>query len=54
MTVRQIFLVLAILVPILILGIGMIWTPVNWLFIIVLPLLILGAIDYFQHKHTCL
>jgi glutamate synthase domain-containing protein 2 len=52
MTVRQIFAVLAILVPILILGLGLIWHPANWLFVIVLPLLILGAIDYFQHKHT--
>ncbi len=43
---------LAILVPVLILGLGLIWNPVNWLFVIVLPLLILGAIDYFQHKHT--
>jgi hypothetical protein len=52
MTVRQIFAVLAILVPVLILGLGLIWNPVNWLFVIVLPLLILGAIDYFQRKHT--
>jgi len=52
MTVRQIFAVLAILVPVLILGLGLIWNPVNWLFVVVLPLLILGAIDYFQHKHT--
>lgn len=51
-TVRQIFAVLAILIPVLIFGLGLIWPPVNWLFIIVLPLLILGAIDYFQHKHT--
>ncbi len=51
-TVRQIFAVLAILIPVLIFGLGLIWPPVNWLFIIVLPLLTLGAIDYFQHKHT--
>jgi len=52
MTVRQIFVVLALLVPVLILGLGLIWNPVNWLFVIVLPLLILGTIDYFQHKQT--
>ncbi len=49
---RQIFAVLAVLVPLLIWGLGLIWSPVNWLFIIALPLLILGAIDYFQHKHS--
>ncbi len=45
MTVRQIFALLAITIPILILGMGLIWSPVNWLFVIVLPLLILGTID---------
>ncbi len=52
MTVRQIFVVLALLVPVVILGLGLIWNPVNWLLVIVLPLLILGTIDYFQHKQT--
>ena len=52
MTVRQIFVVLALVVPVLILGLGLIWNPVNWLLVIVLPLLILGTIDYFQHKQT--
>ena len=52
MTVRQIFVVLALLVPVLILGLGLIWNPINWLLVIVFPLLILGTIDYFQHKHT--
>lgn len=52
MTVRQIFAVLAILVPASILGLGLIWSPVNWLFVIVLPLLVLGTIDFFQRDHT--
>jgi len=52
MTVRQIFVVLALLVPILILGLAQIWKPVLWLFVIVAPLLFLGLIDFFQHKHS--
>lgn len=52
MTVRQIFAVLALLVPILLLGLGRFWNTFNWLLVIVSPLLILGTIDYFQHKHT--
>lgn len=52
MTVRQIFAVLAILVPASILGLGLIWSAVNWLFVIVLPLLVLGTIDFFQRDHT--
>ena len=52
MTVRQIFAVLAIFIPILVLGLGVIWSPANWLFVLVLPLLIMGTIDYFQTSHT--
>ena len=52
MTVRQIFVVLAVLVPVLILSLGLIWSPVNWLLILVLPLLILGTMDFFQQKQT--
>ena len=52
MTVRKIFLIAAWVLPITILGVGLIWPPVMWLFVFVLPLLILGATDYFQHKHT--
>ena len=52
MTVRQIFAFLAIPVPASILGLGMIWSPVNWLLVIVLPLLVLGTIDFFQRDHT--
>ena len=52
MTVRQIFVILALLVPALVIGLGLIWHPANWLFLIVLPLLFLGVIDFFQHKHS--
>ena len=52
MTVRQIFMATALLLPVLILALGLIWQPVNWLFVIVAPVLILGLIDYFQLKHT--
>lgn len=52
MTVRQYFVVLAWLVPAIILGVALVWTPVIWLFLIVVPLLVLGIIDIFQQKHT--
>ena len=52
MTVRQIFMAAAFLLPVLILALGLIWQPINWLFVIVAPLLMLGLIDYFQQKHT--
>ena len=41
MTVRQIFMAAAFLLPVLILALGMIWQPINWLFVIVAPLLML-------------
>jgi glutamate synthase domain-containing protein 2 len=52
MTVRQIFMATALLLPVLILALGLIWQPINWLFVIVAPLLVLGFIDFFQQKHT--
>ena len=52
MTVRQIFMATALLLPVLILALGLIWQPINWLFVIVAPLLVLGFIDYFQQNHT--
>jgi glutamate synthase domain-containing protein 2 len=52
MTVRQIFAILAIVLPILTWGLGLVWSPFNWLFVIVLPVLVLGVIDFLQHDHT--
>ncbi len=52
MTVRQYFLGLTVLVPATILGLALAWKPIIWLFLLVIPLLILGFIDFFQQKHT--
>jgi hypothetical protein len=52
MTVRQLFVILALLVPAAILGLAMIWKPIIWLFVVVAPLLVLGFIDFLQLKHT--
>lgn len=52
MTVRQIFFLLAIGVPLLIIVAGFLWTPALWLFVVVVPLLIVGFIDCWQTRHT--
>ena len=52
MTVRQVFLLMAVLVPTLIVGLAQVWQPSIWLFVIVAPFLIVGFIDFFQTKHS--
>ncbi len=52
MTVRQIFLILALLVPLSIVLLAQFWLPAWWLFILVAPILLIGFIDCLQKKHT--
>jgi len=52
MTVRQIFLFCAVLVPACILAIAQLWQPFIWVFVIAIPIFVIGFIDFFQHKHT--
>ncbi len=52
MTVRQIFFVLLFIVPIAIFVLARIWPPLYWLYIVVIPILLLGLIDVFQKRHT--
>lgn len=52
MTVRQLFVILAIAIPALILILGLAWPPLYWSFILVIPVLIIGVIDYRQTRHT--
>ncbi|MFW2439275.1 MAG: FMN-binding glutamate synthase family protein [Arenicellales bacterium] len=54
MTVKQGFVLISITSTLLILLISQYWPPVNWLFIIVLPLILLGIYDILQKKHTLL
>ncbi len=52
MTVRQIFLLGAVLVPAFILGLAQLWQPFIWVFVIAVPIFVIGFIDFFQHKHS--
>ncbi len=54
MTVRQIFLVMLIVAPLTVVALGLIWAPFIWLFIFVIPLLLLGLVDIFQKRHSLL
>ncbi len=54
MTVKRWFILISIFSVLLILLIGQYWSPIYWLFIIVLPLVFLGLFDIFQKKHTIL
>lgn len=52
MTVRQIFFLLLLVVPLAVILLGTIWAPFYWLFVIVIPLLLLGIVDVFQKQHS--
>ncbi len=54
MTVKQAFILISITSTLLILLISQYWPPINWLFIIALPLILLGIYDILQKKHTLL
>src|SRR5690606_20490079 len=52
MKVRQLFINLSIIIPVIVIGISFVWTPILWLFVIILPLIILGYIDVSQKNHA--
>ncbi len=54
MTVRQYFLILAVAIPLGILALALLWPPVLWLLLIVLPIILLGIRDMLQTRHTIL
>ena len=45
MTVRQVFISLSIGISILVLFLSYFWQPVLWLFVIILPIVLLGIAD---------
>ena len=49
---RQYFVIFAIVAPLLVLGLWFLWSPAKWLFLVVIPIVVLGIIDMFQTKHT--
>ena len=52
MTVRQKFAILAVVVPLALLGLAQLWSPILWAFVAVVPIIAVGLIDMFQTKHT--
>ena len=52
MLMRQYFVIFAIVAPLLVLGLWFLWSPAKWLFLVVIPIVVLGIIDMFQTKHT--
>jgi hypothetical protein len=52
MTVRQMFVVFVLFAPASVLALGLLWPPINWLFVLLLPVLFVGAVDFFQTRHT--
>ena len=54
MTVKRSFIILSIVLPLLVLLWSLIWMPILWLFIFLLPIIILGYIDLNQRKKTLL
>jgi len=52
MTVRQIFILLAIAVPLAIIVLGSFWSPFNLLLLIAIPIAIVGFADINQKKHS--
>jgi len=54
MTVKQGFILLSTFSVLLILLTGQFWSPIYWLFVVLLPLVLLGVYDILQKKHTIL
>lgn len=52
MLVRNYFQIFAVAAPLLILALAALWTPIIWLFVIVLPIIGLGVLDMVQTKQT--
>lgn len=52
MTVRQYFFIFTFLAPALIILGALIWSPLIWLFVLVIPIIILGLLDATQSQQT--
>ncbi|TXE07719.1 FMN-binding glutamate synthase family protein [Gelidibacter salicanalis] len=52
MKVREKFILISIIVTVVIIGISLVWSPILWAFILVIPLIMLGVFDIFQKSHT--
>ena len=45
MMMRQYFMIFAVSAPLVVLALGMIWPPILWIFIVLVPVIGLGVID---------
>lgn len=52
MKVRQMFIILSIVIPAVVIGISFLWIPILWLFLFILPLIAMGYLDITQRKHA--
>ncbi len=52
MTMRQKFVAFAVIAPPLVFGISLYWPPINWLFVLLLPVILLGIVDMLQTGQT--
>ncbi len=52
MLVRHYFVIFAIVAPIVVLGLAMLWPVMICLMLLVIPVIIIGLIDMFQQRHT--
>ena len=51
MTMRQKFVILAVLTPLLVLTASVVWPPINWVFVVLVPIILIGLNDMFQTAH---
>lgn len=54
MVIRQYFIALSFVLPILVLLVSLVWTPILWLFLIIAPLILVGIFDLIQTGRTLL
>ncbi len=52
MLVRNYFQIFAVAAPIAVLGLSLLWSPVIWLLVLIIPIIIIGLIDMFQERHA--
>ena len=52
MLMRNYFQIFAVVAPIIVLVLSLLWSPVLWLLVLIIPIIILGFIDMFQEKHA--
>ena len=52
MLVRHYFIIFAIVAPLVVLGLAMVWAPLICLMLLIIPIIAIGLIDMFQTRHT--